>query len=127
MSDLTGQTVIVTGGGRGIGRGITTRYAEAGAHVVICGRNEPEPFDVSIQDLVTFVACDVRDPDQVAGLIQNAEEIGGVFTTLINNAGGGPPVASEDASPRLTESVIRLNLMAPIFTSQQAYKETRSI
>ncbi|MGC6511461.1 MAG: SDR family oxidoreductase [Parvibaculales bacterium] len=126
MSDFSGQTVIVTGGARGIGRGITTRFAEAGAHVVICGRSQPEAFTADIQGNITFVECDVRDPEQVIGLIQKAEEIEGVFTTLINNAGGGPPVASAEASPRLTESVIRLNLLAPIYTSQHAYKSFRA-
>ena len=40
--DMTGRVVIVTGGGRGVGRGITARFLEAGAEVVVCGRNPPE-------------------------------------------------------------------------------------
>jgi NAD(P)-dependent dehydrogenase (short-subunit alcohol dehydrogenase family) len=40
--DMTGKVVIVTGGGRGVGRGISARFLEAGAEVVICGRTPPE-------------------------------------------------------------------------------------
>ncbi len=39
--DLSGRIVLVTGGGRGVGRGITETFLDAGADVVICGRNEP--------------------------------------------------------------------------------------
>ena len=38
--DMSGRVVIVTGGGKGVGRGITERFLEAGAEVIICGRNE---------------------------------------------------------------------------------------
>jgi NAD(P)-dependent dehydrogenase (short-subunit alcohol dehydrogenase family) len=40
--DLEGQVVVVTGGGRGVGRGISERFLEAGAEVVVCGRKRPE-------------------------------------------------------------------------------------
>ena len=40
--DMTGRVVVVTGGGKGIGRGISERFLAAGAEVVICGRKEPE-------------------------------------------------------------------------------------
>ena len=40
--DFTGRVSIVTGGSRGVGRGIAQRFLESGADVVICGRNEPE-------------------------------------------------------------------------------------
>jgi len=45
---------------------------------------------------------------------------------LINNAGGGPPVASKDASPNLTHKVIALNLLAPINLAQAAYEPLKS-
>ena len=42
LLDMSGKVVIVTGGSRGVGLGITRRFLEAGADVVICGRTEPE-------------------------------------------------------------------------------------
>lgn len=115
------RTVIVTGGGRGIGRGITTAFAKQGADVIICGRTAPEPFDKKIKDKVHFVEVDIRDAEAAIIVVGTAVEITDRLDTLINNAGGGPPVASADASPRLTEKVIALNLLAPIYLSQAAY------
>jgi len=126
MTDFSNQIVVVTGGGRGIGRGITQHFAEHGAHVVICGRNRPEDFPSQLANKIDFVELDIRDPDAAGELIEFAAGRDGTFTTLINNAGGGPPVDSADASPKLTESVIRLNLLAPIFLSQAAYKKMRA-
>ncbi len=121
--DFKGKTYIVTGGGRGIGRGITAAFANAGANVVICGRREPESFDVPINPRVHFIPLDIRSAEAAAELVQFTLSKTGRLDGLINNAGGGPPVASKDASPRLTESVIKLNLLAPIYLSQAAYPE----
>ncbi|NNC38686.1 MAG: SDR family oxidoreductase [Hyphomonadaceae bacterium] len=115
------RTVIVTGGGRGIGRGITTAFALNGADVIICGRSQPEPFDVKIKDKIHFIEADIREAEAAKMIVEAAVAKTGRLDTLINNAGGGPPVASADASPRLTEKVIALNLLAPIYLSQAAY------
>ena len=115
------RTVIVTGGGRGIGRGITTAFATNGADVIICGRNKPEPFDKKIEDKVHFIEADIREAVNAKTVIDTAVKKTGRLDTLINNAGGGPPVPSADASARLTEKVIALNLLAPIYLSQAAY------
>ena len=45
--ELSGKVVVVTGGGKGVGRGITSRYLDAGAEVVVCGRNEPSDLPES--------------------------------------------------------------------------------
>ena len=121
MKDFNGQTIIVTGGGKGIGRGITTAFAKAGAHVAICGRSAPETFDQEIADCIHFIELDIREAENAEKLIDFAASIGHPVTTLINNAGGGPPVASAEASPSLTEKVIKLNLLAPIYLSQAVY------
>ena len=121
MNDFSDRTVIVTGGGRGIGRGITSAFAKAGADIIICGRNAPKAFDKKIAKQIHFIELDIREPTAAKTLIDFAIEKTGRLDTLINNAGGGPPVASAEASQRLTEKVIALNLLAPIYLSQAAY------
>jgi NAD(P)-dependent dehydrogenase (short-subunit alcohol dehydrogenase family) len=118
MDDLRfdGQAVIVTGGCRGIGRGIAQRFAEAGAGVLVCCRNEPE----SLPEGVEFVAADVREPDQVDAVIAECTKRFGRLDVLINNAGGSPPADSASASPRFTAGIIALNLTAAIVCAQRA-------
>jgi NAD(P)-dependent dehydrogenase (short-subunit alcohol dehydrogenase family) len=118
--DLSGRCVIVTGGGKGVGRGITQSFLSAGAEVVICGRNTPEQLPEVDGRRPHFVAADVREPEQIARVIAAALERGGRLDALINNAGGSPEVAAADASPRFHESIIRLNLIAPLHCSQAA-------
>jgi NAD(P)-dependent dehydrogenase (short-subunit alcohol dehydrogenase family) len=112
--------VIVTGGGRGVGRGISQRFLEAGAHVLICGRNEPEKLPSGDGREARFVAVDVRDPEQVDALVQDATHTWGRLDVLINNAGGAPQAEAATASPRFSESIIRLNLLAPLNCAQRA-------
>jgi NAD(P)-dependent dehydrogenase (short-subunit alcohol dehydrogenase family) len=111
-----GRVVLVTGGCRGIGRGIAQRFAEAGAHVAICCRHEPE----SLPDGWLFVAADVREPDQVDAVIGRTVERFGRLDVLVNNAGGSPPADSATASPRFTAGIIALNLTAAIVCAQRA-------
>ena len=118
MDDLRfdGQAVVVTGGCRGIGRAIAQRFAEAGAHVLVCCRNEPE----SLPEGVAFFAADVREPEQVDAVIDSCVQRFGRLDVLVNNAGGSPPADSATASPRFTAGIIALNLTAPIVFAQRA-------
>jgi NAD(P)-dependent dehydrogenase (short-subunit alcohol dehydrogenase family) len=118
--DYRDKVVIVTGGGRGVGRGISQRFLEAGAHVLICGRNEPENLPSGDGREARFVAADVRDPEQVDALVQDATHTWGRLDVLINNAGGAPHAEAATASPRFSESIIRLNLLAPLNCAQRA-------
>lgn len=117
MTDFKDKTIIVTGGGRGIGRGIADEFARLGANIIICGRREPD----TLPENAHFIPLDIRDPENAPKLITFALEKTGRVDCLINNAGGGPPVASKDASPNLTQKVVALNLLAPINLSQAAY------
>lgn len=110
--DFTDQTVIVTGGTRGIGLGIARRFLAAGAKVYVCGRNEP-PL---LADGLHFVRTDVRDPVQIDQLF----EVAGRADVVVNNAGGSPSVDAATASPRLHAKVIELNLIAPLHVAQRA-------
>ena len=116
------KTVIVTGGGRGTGRGITEGYLALGARVVICGRNQPDSLPTINSNEAVFLQVDVRDAEQATYLVEETVRLTGRLDVLINNAGGGPPVESATASPRLSESIIKLNLLAPLYCAQAAYK-----
>lgn len=119
-TDFTGKAVIVTGGGKGVGKGITQRFLEAGANVVICGRSEPEDMPKVGDNTAVFQACDVRDIEQVQALIDFTVEQFGRLDVLVNNAGGAPEADAATVSPRFSESIIRLNLLAPLNLCQAA-------
>lgn len=118
--DLSGRAVIVTGGGKGVGRGITERFLAAGADVVICGRREPDSLPSVDGREAVFVTCDVREPEQIDAVVTAATTRFGRLDVLVNNAGGAPYVDAATASPRFTEKIIALNLLAPINFSQKA-------
>ncbi len=115
--DFSGRCVLVTGGTRGLGRGIAQRFVEAGARVVVCGRRPPED-GTAVGD---FIAADVRDPDSVAALFGAIADRYGRLDVLVNNAGGSPPADSATASARFSNAIIGLNLVAPLLCSQAAY------
>jgi NAD(P)-dependent dehydrogenase (short-subunit alcohol dehydrogenase family) len=118
--DYAGQGVVVTGGTRGIGAGIARAFLLAGAQVLVCGRTEPSELLEVPRAAAEFYQADVRDPDQVAGLIRAAVDRLGRLDIVINNAGGAPPAAAATASPRFHAKIIELNLIAPLHVAQAA-------
>lgn len=112
---MTGAVALVTGGARGLGRSLVSAFAAAGYQVATCGRNAPEGFDEA-----TFLTCDVRDPGQVATMVQEVHQRFGRLDVVVNNAGGTPYAGAADMSPRLFERVVALNLLAPFYVAQEA-------
>ena len=118
--NFSGKAIIVTGGGKGVGRGITECFLGAGANVVICGRSAPQDLPSSAGRTAKFIACDVRDYEQVEACVEFAVQEFGRLDVLVNNAGGAPYAEAATASPRFSEAIIRLNLIAPLNFSQVA-------
>jgi NAD(P)-dependent dehydrogenase (short-subunit alcohol dehydrogenase family) len=118
--NMTGRSVIVTGGTRGIGRGIAERFLAAGADVIVCGRKPPETPPASGSRTALFVSADVKDVAQIEKVIATTLERFGRLDVLVNNAGGAPFALAATASPRFGASIIELNLIASLNFSQKA-------
>src|SRR5690606_16528636 len=104
MSDpdrFRGRSVLVTGGTRGIGRVIAEAFLAAGAEVAVGGRTPPEAPPSAGGRTARFLAADVREADQAAGLVEAAAEPLGRLDVLVNNAGGAP--SAEAAEGRSEE------------------------
>ena len=118
--DYAGKVVLVTGGTRGIGRGIAEAFMAQGAAVVICGRQAPlQALQVAGKEAL-FFAADVRNGVQMQEVFAAIKERFGRLDVLVNNAGGSPHVMAADASPRFNEAIISLNLTAPLDLAQRA-------
>lgn len=117
------QVVLITGGSKGVGAGIARSFLAAGAEVIISGRNEPEtPIEAAGRQAL-FVATDVRDLAACEALVSQVIERAGQLDVLVNNAGGSPFAMADQASPRFHESIIRLNLLAPLNLAQLANQQ----
>jgi NAD(P)-dependent dehydrogenase (short-subunit alcohol dehydrogenase family) len=124
--DFTGRVVLITGGSRGIGRGIAEAFLAGGADVAVCGRNAPDELPNAGARSAIFVAADVRDAEQVQRMIDEVVERLGRLDVLVNNAGGAPFAEAATASPRFSEKVIQLNLIAALHCAQQANRVMQS-
>lgn len=118
--DFSDRSVLITGGSRGIGRGIAEAFLAAGADVAVCGRNEPDELPSAGGRSAVFVSADVRDAGQVEKMVDDVVARLGRLDVLVNNAGGAPFAEAATASPRFSEKVIQLNLTAALHCAQQA-------
>jgi len=110
-----GDTVLVTGGGTGLGKAIALEFGRLGANVVVASRN-PEHLDAgraALEELgaaAEVVACDIRQPDQIAAAYDAAEQRFGRPRVLVNNAAANFPVPAEDMSPNAWRTVVDITL-----------------
>ena len=112
---LHGQVVLVSGGGGGIGRAICYLAGRLGASVVACGRDEAKLARLAANLTVLGVphltqAMTIRDPAQVAALMDAAWARFGRLDVVINNAGGQFAAPALDITPRGWHAVLETNL-----------------
>lgn len=122
-----GKVAIVTGGTRGIGAAIVRRLLAEGYAVATCGRTAPdEPIGVDGK-MAEFASCDIRDPAAVSDWIAQLVARHGRIDLVVNNAGGSPQADAATASPRFSERILQLNLLAPLHVAQAAYPHLKAV
>ncbi len=119
-----GQTVIITGGGTGLGKAIAVEFARLGADVAIASR-KPEHRARGVEAVEAVgaralaVECDIRQPESVAALFDAVEGEYGLPDVLVNNAAGNFPVPAEDMSPNAWRTVVDIVLNGTFFCSRE--------
>lgn len=123
---FAGQTIIVTGGGSGIGRCTAHELAALGAHVALVGRT-PEKLDAVQAEIVqdggsaSAHPCDIRDEMSVGATIDAVLQLRGRLDGLVNNAGGQYRTTLKATSTKGFEAVVRNNLTGGFIFMREAY------
>lgn len=110
---FAGKTVLVTGGGSGMGLAMARAFAQGGAQIAIMGRSLEKAQDgaakvAALGVKVHALSCDVRIPEQVAAAFDETERVLGPISLLANNAGANFPVLAEDISVNAWNAVTRI-------------------
>ena len=120
--DFSGRVALITGGTKGVGRGIAQRFADAGATVVVCARNIPDDLPSSW----TAFSVDLREPDEASAMIDSIVERFGRLDMLVNNAGGSPPSDTATASANFAQKIVAVNLFSAMWCSQAANRHMQN-
>ena len=121
---LAGKVALVTGSSRGIGRGIATRLAEEGAHVVLCARGADE-LDAAVRAMpgpgrAVGVAADVTSPESAAAVVATAVEQLGAIDIVVNNVGGSGAKTFDEMDADDLQAVLGKNLFPALNVSRAA-------
>ncbi len=128
---FAGRTIVVTGGGSGIGRCTAHELAALGAHAVLVGR-KPERLAAVAAEItadrgdpatVSFHACDIRDEAGVKATIAAILGDRGKIDGLVNNAGGQFPAPLSAISQKGFETVVRTNLVGGFLVAREVYTQ----
>jgi NAD(P)-dependent dehydrogenase (short-subunit alcohol dehydrogenase family) len=124
--NLNDKSAIVTGGTKGIGRGIAEALVREGVNVCISSRHEGE-IEQAVGELsdagegkVAGAVCDVRDYEQVRALVEHAASEFGGLDILVNNAGVGIFAPVEELSPEDFRAVLETNLFGVFYCCHEA-------
>lgn len=123
--DLGGKNAIVTGGAMGIGFGIASRLAEAGANVLVADMNEEAALKAvdrlaGVGGQAVAMKVDVTEPDAGERMVARCVEAFGSVDILVNNAGIYPFASMMDTTPQLFDKVYSVNLKAVAFIAKAA-------
>ncbi len=128
---FSGQTILVTGGGSGIGRCTAHELAHLGAHVVLVGR-KPEKLEKTAGEIredggsVSYQVCDIRDEDSVKAMVAAVIAERGPIHHLVNNAGGQYPAPLASINQKGFETVVRTNLVGGFLVAREVFNQSMS-
>jgi NAD(P)-dependent dehydrogenase (short-subunit alcohol dehydrogenase family) len=119
-----GETVVVTGGGTGLGRAIAVEFARLGARIAVLSRAEEHRAAgvAAVKEVgsrAIGVACDIRRPEAVAEAFETVEAEFGLPSVLVNNAAGNFPAPAEDLSPNGWRAVVDIVLNGTFHCSRE--------
>jgi NAD(P)-dependent dehydrogenase (short-subunit alcohol dehydrogenase family) len=129
---LTGQTALVTGAAKRIGRTIALRLAKAGANVAITYRDSQPEAENTVRELAAFdvdalaIRCDLREPEEITQAVATVIEEFGELDLLVNNAGAFASEALENISVEQWDGMFATNTRAPFLVAQAAYPHLRA-
>jgi uncharacterized oxidoreductase len=112
---LTGNTIVVTGGGSGIGRGLAEALHRAGNRVVVAGRRRDRLRDVADANPgIEYIQVDLSDPMRLESFVEHIIERYRDLNVVVNNAGIMPLEDLSVPDPGIAQSIVSTNLLAPI-------------
>jgi citronellol/citronellal dehydrogenase len=126
---LTGQVILVTGGGSGIGRCTAHELANLGAHVVLVGRN-PDKLTATTQEITgdggqaSWHSCDIRREDDVKTMVAQVVQQHGRIHGLVNNAGGQYISPLAKTSAKGWQAVIDTNLTGGFLVARECFNQS---
>tara|TARA_A100001388_G_C28757188_1_gene495613 strand:- start:355 stop:1203 length:849 start_codon:yes stop_codon:yes gene_type:complete len=127
---LKGKNIVVTGGGTGLGKSMAERFSDLGANLVLTSRREKVINDTAKEfrkrrKKAIPIVCDVRYPDQVESMINQAVDQLGSVDILVNNAAGNFISPTENLSSNAFKTVVDIVLNGTFHCSQAAGKIMR--
>lgn len=128
---FSGQTILVTGGGSGIGRCVAHELAHLGAQVVLVGR-KAEKLASTASEIIedggsaSWQACDIREEEAVKAMVAAVLAEHGPIHHLVNNAGGQYPAPLASINQKGFETVVRTNLVGGFLVAREVFNQSMS-
>jgi NAD(P)-dependent dehydrogenase (short-subunit alcohol dehydrogenase family) len=127
MQDFTGQVVLITGAGAGIGQAAAKRFARAGARVVVTGRREAPLRELAAgQEGIDYLVADAGVPEDAMRTVAAVIERWGRLDVLVNNAGAGSIMPLADAGAAQIRQIFDVNVIGPSLLASAALPHLRA-
>ena len=129
MIHLKNTSILITGGGSGIGKGTAIHLAEKGAKIVICGRREEKLKKVKkeIGSACSYIQADITKQKDRKRAVSFAVKHGNGLDALVNNAANDERHNIDDVTPEFWDNRMNTNLRHYFFTVQSIYKDMKKL